>query len=121
MGKSEYRKEQIIGFLRQVEAGMALKHMFRTYGVSDASVYKWRAKYGGMNAFEAKLLKERACRSRSTLITATSTSRAAAAESNPLNRGDIKHPHILRSTAHHTIHVEMRSMLIPWLDSYGHA
>ena len=43
MGKSEYRKEQIIGFLRQVEAGMALKDMFRTYGFSGASAYKWRA------------------------------------------------------------------------------
>ena len=73
VGKSEYRKERIIGFLRQVEAGMALKDMFRTYGVSDASVYKWRAKCGGTNASEAKLLKERACRSRSTLITVAST------------------------------------------------
>ena len=121
MGKSEYREEQIIGFPQQVEAGVALKDMFRTYGFSGASVYKWRAEYGGMNASEAKRLKERAFRSRSTLITVASTSRAAASESNPLNRGDIKHPHMLRSTAQHTIHVEMRSMLIPWLDSYGHA
>ena len=70
-GKSEYREEQIIG-LRQVEAGMALKDMFRTYGVSAGSVYKWCAKYGGMNASEAKLLKERACRGRPTLITVAS-------------------------------------------------
>ena len=121
MGKSEYREEQIIGFPQQVEAGVALKDMFRTHGFSGASVYKWRAKYGGKNASEAKLLKERACRGRSTLITVASTSSAAAAESNPLNRGDIKHPHMLRSTAQHTIHVETRSILIPWLHSYGHA
>ena len=71
-GKSEYREEQIIG-LRQVEAGMALKDLFRTHGFSDAGVYKWRAKYGGLNASEAKLLKERACRGRPTLITVAST------------------------------------------------
>ena len=48
MGKSEYRKEQIIGFLRQVEAGVAFEDMFRTYAVSGASVYKWRAENGAM-------------------------------------------------------------------------
>ena len=40
IGKSEYRKEQIIGFPQQVEAGVALKDMFRTHGFSGASVYK---------------------------------------------------------------------------------
>ena len=58
MRKSKYTEEQIIGFLRQVEAGMAVKDLCRKHGFSDASFYKWRAKYGGMNVSEAKRLKE---------------------------------------------------------------
>ena len=58
MRKSQYTEEQIIGFLRQVEAGMAVKDLCRKHGFSDASFYKWRAKYGGMNVSEAKRLKE---------------------------------------------------------------
>ena len=49
MRKSKYTEEQIIGFLRQVEAGMAVKDLCRKHGFSDASLYKWRAKHGGMN------------------------------------------------------------------------
>lgn len=58
MRKSNYTEEQIIGFLRQVEAGMPVKDLCRKHGFSDASFYKWRAKYGGMNVSEAKRLKE---------------------------------------------------------------
>ena len=58
MRKSGYTEEQIIGFLRQVEAGMAVKELGRKHGFSDASFYKWRAKYGGMNVPDAKRLKE---------------------------------------------------------------
>ena len=58
MRNSKYTEEQIIGFLRQVEAGMAVKDLCRKHGFSDASFYKWRAKYGGMNVSEAKRLKE---------------------------------------------------------------
>ena len=58
MRKSQYTEEQIIGFLRQVEAGMPVKDLCRKHGFSDASFYKWRAKYGGMNVSEAKRLKE---------------------------------------------------------------
>jgi putative transposase len=58
MRKSKYSEEQIIGFLKQVEAGMALKDLCRKHGFSDASFYKWRAKFGGMSVSEARRLKE---------------------------------------------------------------
>ncbi len=45
MRKSKYSEEQIIGFIKQVEAGMALKELCRKHGFSDASFYKWRAKF----------------------------------------------------------------------------
>jgi putative transposase len=58
MRKSKYTEEQIIGFLRQVEAGMSVKELCRKHGFSDASFYKWRTKFGGMEVSEARRLKE---------------------------------------------------------------
>ena len=56
--KKRFTDEQIIGFLRQVEAGMSVKELCRKHGFSDASFYKWRAKFGGMDVSEARRLKE---------------------------------------------------------------
>ena len=52
MKKSRFTEEQILGFLKQAELGMAIKEVCRQGGFSDATFYKWRAKYGGMNAEE---------------------------------------------------------------------
>jgi putative transposase len=56
--KKRYTEEQIIGFLKQAEAGIPVKELCRTHGFSDASFYTWRAKYGGMTVPDAKRLKE---------------------------------------------------------------
>lgn len=58
MRKSKYSEEQIIGFLKQVEAGVPVKDVCRKGGFSDATFYKWRAKYGGMDVPDAKRLRE---------------------------------------------------------------
>ncbi|MFN6508175.1 IS3 family transposase [Xanthomonas translucens pv. translucens] len=58
MKKSRFSTEQIIGFIKQAGAGMAVAELCRQHGFSPASFYQWRAKYGGMEADEAKRLKE---------------------------------------------------------------
>jgi putative transposase len=55
--KKRFTEEQIIGFLREVEAGVTVKDLCRRKGFSPASFYQWRAKFGGMSVSEAKRLK----------------------------------------------------------------
>lgn len=59
IGREEaFSEEQIIGFLREADAGMAIKELCRKHGFSDASHYLWRSKYGGMTVPDAKRLRE---------------------------------------------------------------
>ena len=58
MRKSKYSEEQIIGFLKQAEAGLPIKELCRKGGFSDATFYKWRSKYGGMEVPDARRLRE---------------------------------------------------------------
>ena len=58
MRKSRYTEEQIIGCIKQLDAGMTAAADCRKGGFSSATLYKWRAKFGGMDASDAKRLRE---------------------------------------------------------------
>lgn len=57
MKRSRFREEQIIGILREQEAGAKAADLCRKYGMSEATLYNWKAKYGGMEVSDAKRLK----------------------------------------------------------------
>ena len=57
MKKSRHREEQIIGVLKQMEAGRKVAEWAREVGVSEATLYTWKSKYGGMEVSEARRLR----------------------------------------------------------------
>ena len=57
MKRSRSTAEQLIAILKQHEAGLPVADLCRKHGVSDASIYKWKARYGGMDVSEARRLK----------------------------------------------------------------
>ena len=58
MKKVRFTETQIISILKQQEAGISVKDLAWEHGVSEATVYNWKAKYGGMEASEVKRMKD---------------------------------------------------------------
>ena len=57
MKRSRFSDEQIIGILKEHKAGLSAAELCRKYGISDATFYTWRKKYGGMEVSETRRLK----------------------------------------------------------------
>lgn len=57
MKRNRFSEEQIIGILKEHQAGATVADLCRKHGVSDATFYKWRSKFGGMEVSDAKKLK----------------------------------------------------------------
>ena len=55
--KKRFTEEQIIGILKEAEAGMKVADLCRKHGISDATYYNWKAKFGGMSVSEAQRLR----------------------------------------------------------------
>jgi putative transposase len=58
MKKSRFSETQIVSILKQADAGMAVKDLCRQAGISQATYYQWKSKYGGMDASDLKRVKE---------------------------------------------------------------
>lgn len=58
MKKTRFTETQIVSILKQHEAGKSVKDIIREHGISDATFYNWKAKYGGMEASDVKRMKE---------------------------------------------------------------
>lgn len=58
MRKSRFSENQIVGILKEVETGRQVKDVCREYGISDATCYQWKSKYGGMEVSDIKRLRE---------------------------------------------------------------
>lgn len=58
MKRSRFSETQIVGILKEADAGMQVKEICRKYGISDATYYNWKKKYGGLEVSEVRRLRE---------------------------------------------------------------
>ena len=58
MKRSKYSESQIVGILKEADAGVLVKEICRKYGISDATYYKWKSKYGGLEMSDVRRMRE---------------------------------------------------------------
>lgn len=58
MKKARFTETQIVSILKETDAGRGVKELCRTHGISEATFYNWKSKYGGMSASELQYLRE---------------------------------------------------------------
>jgi putative transposase len=58
MKRIRYSEEQVVGILKEAEAGISVSELCRKYGISDTTYYNWKAKYGGMTVSDARKLRQ---------------------------------------------------------------
>jgi putative transposase len=58
MKRSQYTESQIVGILKEADNGVTVKEVCRKYGISDATYYKWKSKYGGLEVSDVRRMRE---------------------------------------------------------------